>query len=176
MATLLAIADDLLAFRQLVEEAAEGNDGELTPEAASALESWFDELGTQRDVKLDAYCALIREWTLRASARREEAERLAKRVRVDENAVRGLKERLKFFLELEGIKSVETARYKVSVCGNGGRQALEIGVHPTDLPAGFRRVTVTPDEEAIRSALASGEDLDLYGIRLLPRGTHLRIS
>ena len=74
MATLLAIADDLVAFRQLLEEAAADDDGELTPEADAALESWFAELGHQRDAKLDAYCALIREWTLRAAARRSDVK------------------------------------------------------------------------------------------------------
>ena len=57
MATLLEISDDLLAFRQLLEDAGEAGDGELTPEAAQALEAWFGELSTNRDAKLDAYCA-----------------------------------------------------------------------------------------------------------------------
>jgi hypothetical protein len=65
MPTLLEISDDLIAFRQLLEELCDETGGELPAELAESLDSWFAELDQNRDAKLDAYCALIREMTLR---------------------------------------------------------------------------------------------------------------
>ena len=108
MPSLLKIADELLSFRELLEEDIDEH-GVISDESASALDQWFAELGDQRDAKLDNYAALCREMTLRAAVRKEEAERLLKRVQADENAVKRLKERAKLFMELTGEKKIETA-------------------------------------------------------------------
>src|SRR4051812_33370942 len=111
MPTLLQIGDDLTALEQLLDGLAEG---EITDaEIEDALEQWFAEVQGDLAAKLDCYCALIREWQLRAAARREEAERLAKRVQADEGNARRLKDRLQFFLQTRGVKKLETPRYTV---------------------------------------------------------------
>jgi Siphovirus Gp157 len=174
MPSLLEINADLVAFRQLLEETAEANAGEITPEAEQVLDEWFAALGQERDAKLDNYVALIRDYTLRAAARREEMERLAMRVKVDENQARRLKDRLKLFLELQGQKKIETARYRIAVAANGGKQAVEVLVPAGELSAIYQRLKVEVDTEALREALTAGKEV--AGARLQPRGTHLRIS
>jgi hypothetical protein len=170
MSTLLQISEGLLAFQRLLDE----SDGELTPEVEAALDQWFAELSDARDQKLDAYAALIRECTLRASVRKAEQERLALRVRVDEKLAKALKERLKLFLEVQGISKVETQRYRITVCKNGGKQPLEVNADPSALPAVCQRITIAPDLDAIYKHLESG--IPVAGCRLLPRGKHVRIS
>lgn len=170
MTTLLEINADLLAFKALLDEA---ND-ELSPETEQAIEAWFSELTTNRDAKIDNYVAYCRDLQLRAAARKEEAERLLKRVQVDENTAKRLKQRLLDFMQQQGERSIETARYKVSVCGNGGKTPVDIHAMPDELPAEFQKVKVEPDVDKIRTALEAGAKV--YGCWLGKRGQHLRIS
>lgn len=177
MPTLLQIGDEVQALVQLLDEAAEANEGgELSEEQSAAFDKWFQEIGAKREDKIDAYCGLIREMDLRAAARREEMERLALRVRVDENQARALKLRLKDHFIATGEKKVETRRFKVWVQNNGGKQPLELHpmLDPNKLPTELQKVTISPDLDKIREALADG--CEVPGCRLLPRGTQLRIQ
>lgn len=169
MASLIAISDDLQAFLDLLDETG----GELTKESNQVLEAWFAEVNDAFADKADGYCGVIRELELRIAARREEAERLTRRYRTDENTVRHLKSRLRDYMEHFGIKKQETRRYTVSVQANGGPPGVDVSIPAKELPPQFQRVTVAADTEAIRSALAKGERID--GVVLQERGSHLRI-
>jgi len=173
MATLLEISEDLLALNDLIEGDVDAT-GEISPEAAAALDQWFAELTQDRDRKLDNYGALVRERTLRAAARREEMERLAIRVRVDENQVKYLKQRLMEFLIVQKTPKVETRRYKFSCCGNGGVQPMDVPERPEDLPKDYQKQVVAADTEKIRADLAAGKTV--AGCCLRERGKHLRIT
>jgi hypothetical protein len=172
MTTLLDIGLELQALASLMAEASDA-DGELTAEQDSQISAWFAELTGARDQKIDGYCALIRTCELRSAARKEEAERLQKRVQADANLARNLKARLLEWMTLQGERRIETARYRLSVCANGGKAPMEVG--PTDqLPDALTITTRSPNSEAIRKHLELA--LDVPGCRLLPRGQHLRIS
>jgi hypothetical protein len=144
---------------------------EITDEAAAALEEFFKDIKSNENGKIDSYVAVLRSYELRAAARKEEAERLMKRVTVDENQAKRLKERLKLYLALTGRKKIETLRYRVSVAVNGGRTPLDIDEQA--LPAEYNRVVTEPDRELIYQALKSGP---VPGVVEKARGTHLRIS
>lgn len=171
MPTLIDIGQEMTALAALLDELP---DGELTPETAAALDAWFAEIEGDREHKLDGYCALIENWQLRAAARKGAAERLLRHVQADENRVKRLKERLKFFMEMTGQKKVETERYKIAVCNNGGKAPVEITGDVHAMPPQFQRVTIAPNTDVIREALEAGGKWDFA--RLLPRGTHLRIG
>lgn len=166
--TLLDISDDLVALGDLLTEA--GGDIDA---GDGALQAWFEQLGEERDEKLDNYCALIREMELRASVRMAELERLQLRVAVDQNAAKRLKDRLKLFLDIQGISKLETRRYKVGVQANGGKLPLEVTVAAEQLPERFQRVSVTVNSDAIRAAIEAGEAVQ--GCSIGERGTHVRI-
>jgi len=170
MGTLIEICHDQIAFAALLDEC----DAEPSIEAQQALELWFAELQASSKDKIDHYCAFVRELTLRAAARKEEAERLQKRADIDTNLAKELKERLKVYLQIQGIKRVETHRYKVTVAGNGGLVPLKIDVDPNKLPKEFQKWTVEPDNAKLRDALECGEVVE--GVSLGVRGSHLRIS
>lgn len=170
MNTLLEIGDDLLALATLIDEHGE----ELSSEVEQALEAWFAEVGEARDRKLDGYAALIRSMELRAAVRKEESDRLLKRVQVDANTARRLKDRLKMFMEMTGLKKVETARYRIVVQANGGKVPVDVQAAVEELAPVFVRTRKEPDTDTIRAALEAGTDVP--GCRLLPRGSHLRIS
>lgn len=165
MRTLLEISDDMAALLDLIDE----GDGELS----IALDTWFAEIGAELEDKADSYCGLIRTLELRAAARREEQDRLAKRVAVDESAARQLKQRLRDHMQRLGMKKLETRRFAISVQTNGGAQAVDVMVPPEQLPAFYQRVEVTADVDRIRKSLAAGHTVE--GCVLQARGFHLRI-
>ena len=99
MLTLLNISEEMRALAALMEESAVENDGELRGEAFTQLEAWFSDIQSDLERKVDGYCAVIRENELKASSRREEAERLLKLGATNFSLARGLKFRLQQFME-----------------------------------------------------------------------------
>lgn len=155
--TLFSISADIGELTALLDEI-EGDD----IESARLIGEWLEKLGEERDRKLDNYAALISELQARASVRKAEAKRLAELAASDEKKAEILKERLKWFFEVNKLKTLQTARYKLSLTKSGGKQPLILddAISPTELPEKFQKLQVEPDKTAIRSALEAGEELD----------------
>jgi hypothetical protein len=167
---LFTIADDLRALADLLTETG----GDVTDtDADAAITAWFDELGTERDTKLDHYAALITELEARARMRTEEAKRLLAHATTDTSAAQRLRERLHLFFTTQGLTKVTTARYTLSLMRNGGRPALQYAGPPETLPPRFQRLTVDYNAAAIRDALDQGEALTCAWYA--PRGDRLSI-
>jgi hypothetical protein len=171
--TLIEISEDFIALDQLLEEV----EGDISnPAVAEAVEAWFKELDADLYHKLDNYAAYITEVQARAKARKEEADRLANRARINQNTADFLKLRLKQVLEQRGTKKYTTARFDLSVCGNGGKRPVDIH-DPNAIPKDMCRhipESWEPDADKIREHLSAGNKLE--GAILQPRGTHLRIK
>ena len=101
----------------------------LAPQWASEA-----ELETNLGSKIDNYCSLISEIEARSAARKAEADRLADLARVDENAAKALRDRLKFVFESRSLPTMQTDRFRVSIAKNGGKAPLDIRVGPDELP------------------------------------------
>jgi hypothetical protein len=173
--TIFDISDDLIALDDLLTE----NDGEITSDAAGeALEAWFDDLGTERDTKIDNYCRLIASIDARAQARAVESARLDDLIEADQKAVTRLKAALKEFMARQGITKLETSLHKLTVANNGGKPPLIIPEEWLDdavnAPEEYHRVFIRLDTEAIRADLLGGDDVP--GCAIGERGTHLRIK
>lgn len=173
--TLFQISDDLLALEDLLSEVG----GDVTDEQAEeAIMNWFAELGDDRDEKLDGYVTLIAEFEARAEMRKREAQRIAARARVDESSVDRLKERLKVFFQVMGLKTVETDLHRITLANNGGKLPLVLqGAYETDatlLPDEFQKKIVTPDKDLIRKKLEAGEMLEFASLG--DRGQGIRIK
>jgi hypothetical protein len=169
---LFEIVADMEALDALLDETG----GDVSdPKVEAAITAWLDETQGDFSEKVDSYCGLIRTMQGRAAVRKEESERLMKRVKADENAAKRLADRLKLALELRQDRKLETRRYTVSIVANGGAVPVEIdpGV---SVPREFCRVvpeTVEPDKKALAEALAGGAKIE--GVRLGERGTRLAI-
>lgn len=180
MPTLYEIAADLAALDALLADVG----GDVTEEAAeAAVDAWLAETGAALREKLDGYAALIREREASAKARDEEAARLAALARADANTAKRLKDRLAWFLNERGEKKpIETPRFRISLCANGGPLPVSLLVPPADLPADLReeRVSHHALTDLIRQQLATGEPvLDANGAPLAvlgQRGYHVRIK
>jgi hypothetical protein len=171
--TLFAISDDMLALDELLDEMG----GDVSDEETeAAINNWFENLGEERDKKLDNYAAFIRELEARIEARKSEAQRLAALVITDTNRMLALKRRLKWFFEYHDLSPIQTARFRLSLAGNGGKAPLILDpdLTPDSLPEEYRKVSVTPDTDKIRAALDAGAELDFA--RLGERGKSIRIK
>lgn len=191
MKTLFEISNDIHALADLLEETG----GEVTPETEAAIDQWFAEVETDRDAKIDNYCALIKHLEATAKARQEESKRLQSLAKTDENSADRLKRRLHMFFQIHGIPKVETLRFKVRRQANGGKHPVILDEHfqrhPEELPEKYRRVIFEPNLDVIREDLMTlaavsmeeenadaAADLakDLSFAALGERGEHLRIA
>lgn len=168
--SLFSISDDLEKLNELLDEC--GDDAQQQ----ELINSWLEQLGEERDKKLDSYAALIAEMTARAEVRKAEAKRMMELASSDESRAKMLKNRLLQFFEKHNLKTVQTTRYKLQLQRNGGKAPLVLkeGVSPTELPERFQKVSIDPDTTAIREALERGEKLEFA--QLGERGTSLRIK
>lgn len=172
MKTLWQLGAEMEALAQLADEVSEG--GEVPEELSYALDKWFAEINDDLESKVDGYAALIQDRLARAEARSKEAKRLQALATADENLATRLKDRLKTFLEFKGIRRIDSARYRVTVATNGGKQPLDIHEPAEKLPEEYTKIEVKPDSEKIRAALEAGKKLGFAVLQ--PRSTHLRIS
>lgn len=167
--TLFNISDDLEKLNELLDEA--GDDGEQQ----ELIAQWLEQLGEERDRKLDSYAALIAEMQARAEVRKAEAKRMLELAASDENRAKLLKDRLKCFFEKHQLKTLETARYKLSVAKNSTRPLI---VNPNiaiaQLPEEYQKVSVELDTVAVREALKQGVSLSFA--QLGEPGNHIRIK
>ena len=174
MRKLWEISEDLDALAGLLD----GADGEISDdEAGRAIEQWFDELGAERDQKIDNYCALIRQYEADAAARQEEANRLRGLSMADENQAERLKKRLRCFFEKHGIVKLDTSRFKLALQANGGALPLIVPAEweqdAASAPEVFQCHVIQLDRKAIREAIRNDEAPE--GCGMGERGKHLRI-
>jgi len=174
MPTLFEIGDEISALHDLLTEVG----GELPDaEAEAAIDGWLRETDAALEKKVDGYCGLIREFEARSEAREIEAKRLMAIAGADLNQAKRLKDRLKAFLEIAGLKKVETPRFRVSVQANGGALPLIVPPawerDPAEAPEAFQRRVIELDRNAIREAIRNDEET--HGACLGERSTDLRI-
>lgn len=94
--------------------------------------------------------------------------------KADEALAERLKDRLKEAMEACGRTKIDTARFRLSVAGNGGKQPLEVTATVEELGPDYTSTFVEVDNTKIRAALEAGKVVP--GCTLLPRGTGLRIK
>lgn len=174
MRTLFEISTDLLALEEVLTD----TEGEITDDAAGqALLEWFDQLTSDRDIKIDNYCLLMAELEARADVRAAEAARLSRLVAIDRNAADRLKRALKAFLERHGLTKLDTPLHKLTIAKNGGKAPLIIPDSWRDdavnAPEAYHRAIIKLDTEAIRVDLEAGQEI--AGCAIGERGTNLRI-
>lgn len=167
--TLFALAADMLALHDLLEECG----GDITNEAtAAAVDAWFAENKERLHEKVDSYVALIREYEARSVALKAEADRLISRRRTTDNAIDGLKTRLQMAMEAMGTAKIDTDENTVQIQANGGKPAMDI-IDEDAIPEEFGELAWTLNKDKVRAALEAGQAVP--GAVLKPRGKSLRI-
>jgi hypothetical protein len=146
--------------------------GEWTEETEKA----FARLGELEAGKVDGYQHVIANLLAHADGCREEADRLMEKAQHSLNAVAGLKNRLKSYMEERGTTTLHGERWKAVLQRNGGKPPLTLLVQPHELPPELQRVTIGADTEKIRQLCELGDPAwnGTPVARLEEPGTHLR--
>lgn len=174
--TLFEISSDLQALDDLLSDIG----GEVTDEETeTAIDTWLAELGAERDNKLNNYAYLIKATEGAVDALDTEITRLRDRKKTYENKIAKLKERLKLYMESNGLDKITTGLFTFGVQKSGGKPKVilneYLSLHPEELPEGLRRVKFEADLEAIRAKLEQGDATVAEYAYLQESGRHLRI-
>jgi len=167
--TLFEINEEILGLNSLLDEV-EGDD----EQQKAILENYAATLQDDLERKLDNICAFASELDARACARKQEAERLLQRSKVDSNKASRLKEMLRWFFASHDMKTFETTRYRITLAMNGGK--LPLLVDPDLLSEEFINEVISymPDTDRIRGLLEAGQEVP--GAILGERGSSIRIK
>lgn len=167
--TLFDLSNEILQLDDLLDSLDGDDEAQM-----DALDEYLNGLESDLEAKLDNYAGFITELEARSCARKEEAERLAHRAKVDANKAARLKESLKVFFGIHGYKTMETDRFKLTLSANGGKLPLMIS-SIEDLPEQYveQVVTLKALTDAIRNDIESG--IDVPGCMLGERGSSMRI-
>jgi dGTP triphosphohydrolase len=168
-----AVADAIQAVMESGEDGAEIALENLN-DALYATKSLFDE-------KVEAICYVIDQYNTVSEAQAAKAKALMEASKKNASKADRLKEYLLTNLRRLGIDKISTKTRQVSIRRNGGLEPIVWATpdgeppEPTQLPKKYVKVvkTVQIDKEAVREALASGQELPFA--RLGERGESLVI-
>ena len=162
MSTLFELSDEMQQLLEAIEFL-----GEDDQAVATVIDEYLGRLQGDLNTKLDNYAGLITELDKRIAARKEEADRLNHRAKVDANKVVRLKECLRWFFLTHDLTVIETPRYRLTLAANGGKLPVILTLPLEELPPDYVLETTTyrADMEAIRQALENGTEVTRGGIR-----------
>jgi len=174
------IEAEYLALGQALEDAE-------TPEDFAAIEARFGGLdGTIAD-KVARTLPLIVTLDAEAAATKAEADRLATLAAARARKASALRELVHRVMRAASLDKVATPIGVVAVQANGGKQAL-VYASADDVPSEYMRIvpaSLVVDSDRLREAVQVRDAIlaklpdavdPLPGVRLAPRGTHLRIK
>lgn len=135
----------------------------------------LNALQMERRIKIRNVGLWYKQVKADVKALKDEEDSFKKRRQAAENRLEGIKNWLEFALGGETFETEDKA-LTIKTVKNGGMLPLRYdeGVKPEDVPAAYRKVEYSFDNDAIRRALDNGDTLDFvqYG----ERGTHLTIK
>lgn len=170
-ASLWSIQDEIDTIARAFDELEAGGQEE---DVLAAIETYFGDLLTKRDEKVDAYCGLYRRFVHEADVCRAEAARIQKRATVRANRADRLKTRLYEFLKANEMNAISTGLNTVRRQSNGGTPPVQVDKGATLPPEFMRQPDPVPDLVAIAKALNAGYEID--GASFGAVGEHLRIE
>lgn len=165
MASLYELTNDLIEFQEMCNDPDVDLNDKAIKDTLEGLEGSYDD-------KVEAWVKVIKNLSGELKAVKEEADRLTKRTRTIKNNIESMKRALITSMELTGRKTAGNV-LKASVAQNGGVLPIVIDEN-AEIPFEFQKVTVEPNNEAIRDALDHGKELPFahYG----ERGVHINIK
>lgn len=124
------------------------------------------------EVKSEGYLSLLNRLDMELDACKKHRDEWINNVKVRENALKRLKERLASGMMMMGKTELKAGDNTIKLQKNGGKQPL---IYKGDTPKEFLKTTITfeNDTDKIRKALDEGQELDFveYG----QRGSHIKI-
>lgn len=163
MSTLYEITGDYLRLLEMLEE-----EDNLDPQA---FKDTLEGIEGEFEIKADNYARIIKELRAESEKYAAEVERMQKRMETLANNEKRLKQHLYESMKATGKTKFKTDLFSFSIRGNGGKQSMEITDKEKNIPKMYMKRV--PDNEKIRKALESGENLSFAMLK--ERGEHLSI-
>lgn len=153
-------------FQLLYEMAIED---EVDPELFNdTLEAITGEL----EAKGAGYVAVIEQLEMEAAKADLLAKKYSNLKKTRKNAIKRMKDRLLIAIDALGKTEIPAGDFTIKVKKNGGKQTMTVNYEL--VPDSWRRIVLEVDEEKIRKALESGEELAFA--KLEERGRHIEIK
>jgi hypothetical protein len=163
MSRLYELTADLLALQEMLEDSVE----------EQVLLDTLEGVQGEYELKLEAYCKVIKNLEADMDALKAEAKRLTDKRKVLENNVDRLKKAMFESMKATGTDKVKGQLFTVAIQKNGGKLPVIVDVPTEELPDELVKVVESPDLEAIGKLLEQGDSpLAHFG----ERGESLRIK
>ena len=165
---LYEITGDILTLQEMLEDSVED---EVLTDTLEAVQGEYE-------IKLEAYCKVIKNLEVDMEALKNEAKRLTDKRKTLENNVDRLKKAMFDSMKATNTPKVKGQLFTVAIQKNGG--VIPINYDKNDknitanLPDHLVNIVETPNLEAIRELLEAGKVVD--GFTLGERGESLRIK
>lgn len=164
MSKLYELTTDLLTLQELLESPLD--DEEILKDTLEAVQGEYE-------LKLEAYCKVIKNLEADMDALKNEAKRLTDKRKTLEANVDRLKKAMFDSMKATGTEKVKGQLFTVAIQKNGGKLPVIVDVPTEDLPDELVKIVESPDLEAIGKLLESGNcKYAHYG----ERGESLRIK
>lgn len=171
--SLFEISKDFSELEYLLDSI----DEDLSDADKNMVNDFLKGLEEDRDKKIDAIVAVIRNFDSRATVRKTEADRIAKLAKYDVNKSKRLKWMILNFLQTHNVKKIETDFNVVLRSENGVAPVIldkYFEENPNELEERFRLVSFKPNLKEIAQALKDGEKLEFA--KFGEKGENLKIS
>lgn len=166
MSRLYEITGDLLTLQEMLEDSVDDQ----------CLLDTLEGVQGEYEIKLEAYCKVIKNLEADMEALKNEAKRLTDKRKTLENNVDRLKKAMFDSMKATNTPKVKGQLFTVAIQRNGGKtpvvQAPDVDL--SKLPDELVVVTEKPNLDAIRELLEAGKVVD--GFSLGERGESLRIK
>lgn len=169
MSSLYEVTGNILALQELLESPLD--DEEVLKDTLEAVQGEYE-------IKLEAYCKVIKNLEADMEALKNEAKRLTDKRKTLENNVDRLKKAMFDSMKATNTPKVKGQLFTVAIQKNGG--VIPINYDKNDknitanLPDHLVNIVKTPNLEAIRELLEAGKVVD--GFTLGERGESIRIK
>ncbi len=166
MSRLYELTADLMTLQEMLEEAVDDQ----------CLLDTLEGVQGEYEIKLEAYCKVIKNLEVDMDALKAEAKRLTDKRKVLENNVDRLKKAMFDSMKATGTEKVKGQIFTVAIQRNGGKVPVIMADNAdlSILPDQLVKVVESPDLEAIRELLEAGKVVE--GFTLGERGESLRIK
>lgn len=147
MSRLYELTSDLLLLQEMLEDNIDDQ----------CLLDTLEGVQGEYEIKLEAYCKVIKNLEADMDALKAEAKRLTDKRKVLENNVDRLKKAMFDSMKATGTDKVKGALFTVAIQRNGGKLPVIVDVDTSELPDELVKVVESPDLEAIGKLLEAGE-------------------
>ena len=144
MSKLYELTTDLLTLQELLESPLD--DEEILKDTLEAVQGEYE-------LKLEAYCKVIKNLEADIDALKNEAKRLTDKRKTLEGNVDRLKKAMFDSMKATGTERVKGQLFTVAIQKNGGKLPIVLDVDASKLPNKFVKVEKTPNLEAIYEVL-----------------------